>query len=57
MVATVNGSERARVVEVEALDAGYNGNPVVRDLTLHIQEAEVVALLGANGAGKPVTGL
>lgn len=55
MVATVNGSDRARVVEVEALDAGYNGNPVVRDLTLHIQEAEVVALLGANGAGKTTT--
>ncbi len=55
MVATVNGSDRARVVEVEALDAGYNGNPVVRDLTLHIREAEIVALLGANGAGKTTT--
>jgi ABC-type Fe3+/spermidine/putrescine transport system ATPase subunit len=43
------------VVEVDGLDAGYNGNPVVRDLTLHVGEAEVVALLGANGAGKTTT--
>ena len=55
MVATVSGSEPARVVEVEALAAGYNGNPVVRDLSLYIREAEVVALLGANGAGKTTT--
>ena len=44
-----------RVIEVNGLDAGYNGNPVVRDLTLHVGEAEVVALLGANGAGKTTT--
>jgi branched-chain amino acid transport system ATP-binding protein len=54
-VATTSGSERQAVVEVIGLDAGYNGNPVVRDLTLHVFEAEVVALLGANGAGKTTT--
>ena len=48
-------SPAARVIEVDGLDAGYNGNPVVRDLTLHVGEAEVVALLGANGAGKTTT--
>lgn len=52
----MSASDRqTRVVEVEGLDAGYNGNPVVRDLTLHVGEAEVVALLGANGAGKTTT--
>jgi branched-chain amino acid transport system ATP-binding protein len=51
---TSNGSDH-RVIEVDGLDAGYNGNPVVRDLTLHVAEAEVVALLGANGAGKTTT--
>ena len=44
-----------RMIEVDGLDAGYNGNPVVRDLTLHVGAAEVVALLGANGAGKTTT--
>ena len=43
------------MIEVDGLDAGYHGNPVVRDLTLHVGEAEVVALLGANGAGKTTT--
>jgi branched-chain amino acid transport system ATP-binding protein len=52
----MSASDRqTRVVEVEGLDDGYNGNPVVRDLTLHVGEAEVVALLGANGAGKTTT--
>jgi branched-chain amino acid transport system ATP-binding protein len=46
---------RAAVVEVDGLDAGYHGTPVVRDLTLHVGEGEVVALLGANGAGKTTT--
>ena len=45
----------SRVLEVDGLDAGYNGNPVVRDLSLHVGKAEVVALLGANGAGKTTT--
>src|ERR1700722_16441503 len=45
----------AAVVEVDGLDAGYHGTPVVRDLTLHVGEGEVVALLGANGAGKTTT--
>ena len=54
-MAITSESERPRIVEVTGLDAGYNGNPVVRDLTLHVFEAEVVALLGANGAGKTTT--
>jgi branched-chain amino acid transport system ATP-binding protein len=45
----------AAVVEVDGLDAGYHGTPVVRDLTLHVGRGEVVALLGANGAGKTTT--
>jgi branched-chain amino acid transport system ATP-binding protein len=37
------------------LSAGYDGAPVVRDLTLTVSRGEVVALLGANGAGKTTT--
>jgi branched-chain amino acid transport system ATP-binding protein len=39
-------------LSLAAIDAGYDGIPVVRDLTLTVGEGEVVALLGPNGAGK-----
>ena len=42
-------------LEIEGLDAGYDGAPVVRELTLSVAPGEVVALLGANGAGKTTT--
>jgi branched-chain amino acid transport system ATP-binding protein len=48
-------SVAAPVFAVENLSAGYGGVPVVRDLTLHVNSGEVVALLGANGAGKSTT--
>ncbi|WP_458246998.1 ABC transporter ATP-binding protein [Streptomyces sp. MAI_2237] len=43
------------VLEVEGLAAGYDGPPVVRDVSITINEGEIVALLGANGAGKSTT--
>jgi branched-chain amino acid transport system ATP-binding protein len=43
------------VLEITDLDAGYNGVPVVRDLSLTVNAGEVVALLGPNGAGKTTT--
>jgi branched-chain amino acid transport system ATP-binding protein len=42
-------------LEIERLSAGYDGAPVVRDLTLAVASGEVVALMGANGAGKTTT--
>lgn len=45
----------ASLLNVTNLDAGYGGVPVVRDLSLHVGEGEVVALLGPNGAGKTTT--
>jgi branched-chain amino acid transport system ATP-binding protein len=44
-----------KVLEIAGLHAGYGGIAVVRDLTLHVDEGEVVALLGPNGAGKTTT--
>lgn len=40
------------LLELRGVDAGYNGVPVVHGLELYVAEGEVVALLGANGAGK-----
>jgi branched-chain amino acid transport system ATP-binding protein len=42
-------------LEITDLDAGYFGQPVVRDLSISVAPGEVVALLGANGAGKTTT--
>src|SRR5215467_5866267 len=43
------------LLQLEQLDAGYLGAPVVRDLNLQVDAGEVVALLGPNGAGKTTT--
>src|SRR6188472_2269671 len=43
------------LLQLDRLDAGYNGSPVVRDLSLQVDKGEVVALLGPNGAGKTTT--
>ncbi|MGH2744639.1 MAG: ABC transporter ATP-binding protein [Thermoleophilaceae bacterium] len=44
-----------RLLELRAVDAGYAGVRVVRDLTLQVSVGEVVTLLGPNGAGKTTT--
>jgi branched-chain amino acid transport system ATP-binding protein len=43
------------LLEAAGLSAGYNGQPVVRDLDLEVQPGELVALFGPNGAGKTTT--
>jgi branched-chain amino acid transport system ATP-binding protein len=41
-----------RLLEIEGLSAGYGPVPVLHDITLHVDEGESVALVGANAAGK-----
>ena len=39
-------------LQVTGLVAGYGSNVVLRGVSLHVDEAEIVSLLGANGSGK-----
>lgn len=40
------------MLRLEGIQAGYNSVPVLFGVDLEVQEGEIVALLGANGAGK-----
>jgi branched-chain amino acid transport system ATP-binding protein len=40
------------VLEVDGVDAGYGAVPVLWDVGLQVEAGEIVALIGANGAGK-----
>lgn len=42
-------------LEAQELSVGYGSSPFVRDLSLAVRPGEVMALLGANGAGKSTT--
>lgn len=46
---------RAPLLEADKVCSGYDGIPVLKDLSLAVFPGEVVALLGANGAGKSTT--
>ncbi len=43
------------VIDVRDLHAGYAGNRVLHGIDFHLQQGEVVTLLGRNGAGKSTT--
>ena len=45
----------AAMLELEGLEVRYGAVPAVRGLGLHVEEGEVVGLIGANGAGKSTT--
>ena len=45
----------AAMLEVKDIHCGYDEAPVIRGLSLEVNEGEIVAILGANGAGKSTT--
>jgi branched-chain amino acid transport system ATP-binding protein len=50
--AKVVGTPTFEILGVNALVAGYGGDPVLHSVDLQVRRGEVIALLGANGAGK-----
>lgn len=47
--------ERQRVLEVRNIDVFYGDVQVIWDIVFEVKEGEIVALIGANGAGKSTT--
>ncbi len=43
------------ILSIDDMSAGYDQADVVRDLNMHVDAGEVVALFGPNGAGKTTT--
>nr|WP_135227809.1 ABC transporter ATP-binding protein [Deinococcus fonticola] len=43
------------LLEIDRLSVNYGAIQAVRDISLHVDEGEVVTLIGANGAGKTTT--
>jgi branched-chain amino acid transport system ATP-binding protein len=43
------------LLEVTGLRVAYGGIQAVRGITFHVRQGEMVALIGANGAGKTST--
>jgi branched-chain amino acid transport system ATP-binding protein len=44
-----------KLLEVESVNTYYGDSHVLFDLSMHVEEGEVVALLGRNGSGKTTT--
>jgi branched-chain amino acid transport system ATP-binding protein len=40
------------MLELKDIEAGYDGRPVLKGISLDVKKGEIVALLGPNGAGK-----
>jgi lipooligosaccharide transport system ATP-binding protein len=54
-IATAIPAPDTQALRIEGLHKGYNGRPIVQDLSFHLRRGECYGLLGPNGAGKTTT--
>lgn len=47
--------EEGKLLEVKGITVGYTFAPVLNDISISLPEAGIVAIIGANGAGKSTT--
>lgn len=40
------------MITLENVTVGYRGNPILRNISLHVQQGENIGILGPNGSGK-----
>ncbi len=40
------------LVDIKNCDFGYDGTPVLKNISMHIHESEFIAIVGPNGSGK-----
>jgi len=44
-----------KVIEVKNLGKSINGNQVLKDVNINVEEGQIYGFLGRNGAGKTTT--
>ena len=44
--------ERVRMLELQNLKKSYGGKPILKNISLEIENGEIVSILGPSGCGK-----
>lgn len=52
MMPSITDENNKYAFELNDISFGYNGNKILKDITLNIKEGEALSVLGPNGAGK-----
>jgi branched-chain amino acid transport system ATP-binding protein len=51
-LAAENSQVRGLALRTEHLSAGYDGSPVIHDVSINVKPGEIVSIVGPNGSGK-----
>ena len=49
---SMKAADRIYEFTAEKMDVGYDGKPLIREITFHLKKGEILTLIGPNGAGK-----